>query len=374
MPTPNCVGRRETWVGHRSTMGHRPSLSPPAEAQHVRENLYPRLGELVGKTLVVDAATNYPSEGDVLAGLIFEFDGRAEAVPAGKRQVLLSDSSLNRPQARFTFTKESVAVAVRKLFPAIWLEGCAFPFVKGSCECQGVFLGLEHDLSTALTEGFVTFWVREKLFTKLNGMIQHALNTQALRAGQASKMFGLLNFLGQGIYGRVGRGGLAALADRQQSSDSHLTQELRDCFQVVKAIVAMKPCRQFWVVAPPEAPRQGTGGFLLVWQRGRAQCWEGFVAAQPARLYGLWSSGEKKIAQMELSMVLFALVARPNDFRNRRGVWYLDNTSALMSLIRGRSDSANLSRLSKLIHLCLYAYQTWVYWEWEWVPSKLNCV
>ena len=95
-----------------------------------------------------------------------------------------------------------------------------------------------------------------------------------------------------------------------------------------------------------------------------------FVAANPEKLYQLWVPGDKKIAQLELSMVLFALVARPQEFRHRRGVWYLDNTAALMALIRGRSDNPDLARMSQLIHLCLFVYQCWVYWEW--VPSKSN--
>ena len=55
-----------------------------------------------------------------------------------------------------------------------------------------------------------------------------------------------------------------------------------------------------------------------------------------------------------------------------RSIWYLDNTAALMSLIRGRSDNPDLSKMPQLIHLCLFTYQCWVYWEW--VPSKSNWI
>ena len=56
---------------------------------------------------------------------------------------------------------------------------------------------------------------------------------------------------------------------------------------------------------------------------------EGFVAADPGSLRSLWSPGEKKIAQLEMSMVLFALVSRPDSFRSRHGVWYIDNSAAV---------------------------------------------
>ena len=71
-----------------------------------------------------------------------------------------------------------------------------------------------------------------------------------------------------------------------------------------------------------------------------------------------------------LSMLLYALVARPSWFRHRRGVWWINNTAALMALIRDRSDSPDLSRLAQLIHVGFFCLNTWVYFEW--VPSKSN--
>ena len=143
----------------------------------------------------------------------------------------------------------------------------------------------------------------------------------------------------------------------------------------------VKPFRPFFVIQPEcdrfvaasdaaeDEVAKGTGGFLLLWDTeptGR----EAFVANIGRQFYDSMSPGEHKIAQLELSMVLYALVARPDKFRGRRGVWYIDNVAALMCLIRGRSDSPNLERLSQLIHLALFSLQTWIYWEW--VPSKSN--
>ena len=256
---------------------------------------------------------------------------------------------------------------------------------------KGTFLGLDHDLSCALSEGYVTFWARDRLFSKMEDLIRQAEGgcgiegSNTLRSGLASKMFGLMNFLEQGMYGRVGCGGLAGLAalcDRQGSRDTAITDELRDCFHLIQAVLQLRPERRYWICQPPllrfiaasdaaeEAPLHGTGGFLVVWQHPQGQLREGFVAANPESLYPLWGPGEQKIAQLELSMVLFALVSRPNSFRSRRGVWYIDNTAALMCLIRGRSDNPDLSRLAQLIHLCVFSFQAWVYWEW--IPSKSN--
>ena len=59
--------------------------------------------------------------------------------------------------------------------------------------------------------------------------------------------------------------------------------------------------------------------------------------------------------------VLYALFSRPSTFRGRRGLWFIDNTAALMALIRGRSDNADLEYMSRLIHVTLFALQAWFF-------------
>ena len=119
-----------------------------------------------------------------------------------------------------------------------------------------------------------------------------------------------------------------------------------------------------------EVPRQGTGGFLLGFFNDHAQERLGYVSEIPDLLYQLWSPRKAKIAQLELLQVLIALVTVPERFRGRRGVWYIDNTAALMSLIKGRSASYGLEKMSSLIHLLLVSLRCWIYWEWA--PSKSN--
>ena len=119
-----------------------------------------------------------------------------------------------------------------------------------------------------------------------------------------------------------------------------------------------------------EIPKQGTGGFLLVFFHGPAHERVGFVSEIPDTMYQIWSPGDAKIAQLELLQVLIALVTVPERFRGRRGVWYIDNTAALMSLTKGRSASKDLERMSSLIHLLLLSLKCWIYWEWA--PSKSN--
>ena len=245
----------------------------------------------------------------------------------------------------------------------------------------GTFLGLDFDLSEISADGTVAFWVRSRLQEKVEDMLATAERAGVLPPGVASKLYGVLNFLEQGMYGRVGTGGLQALKARQTEKVVELTGALRQSMEVIRAVLAMRPRRRVEVFpsehcrfvaasdAAEDVPGEGTGGFLLVWRSGLPSR-EAFVAEVSPSVYSLFTPGDHKIAQLELSMVLYALTARPSRFRGARGVWYIDNVAALMCLIRGRSDSPDLERMANLIHVALFALQTWIYWEW--IPSKSN--
>ena len=238
---------------------------------------------------------------------------------------------------------------------------------------KGTFLGLDHDLSGCLTDGVVVFWARERIQSKLADLIQFCRNTQSLPPGIASKIYGIANFFEHG--------GLAAIKERQYSRGTTLTDSIRSCFEVLEAIMSVRPqrtvdvlpafCQRFCVAsdAALETPQQGSGGFLIVWLDAPERR-EAFVANIPAALYSLWTPGDRKIAQLELMMVLYGLLSRPADFRNRRGIWFIDNVAALMCLIRGRSDNPDLERIANMIHIALFSLRCWCFWEW--IPSKSN--
>ena len=104
--------------------------------------------------------------------------------------------------------------------------------------------------------------------------------------------------------------------------------------------------------AAEDTPGKGTGGFLLIW-KDSPEIREAFEAIITPELYRLFTPGIHKIAQLELSMVLFPLLSRPDRFRG--GVFCMDHLAALMALIRGRSDAPDLEHLSRVIHAALFA-------------------
>ena len=259
------------------------------------------------------------------------------------------------------------------------------PFSAEKCQRMqqsGTFLGLDHDFSQIHTQGTIQFWARERIEQKLLHLMKHAEDSSRLQPGVAAKIYGVANFFELGVWGRIGCGGLAPIKRRQQERTSELTEELRRCFDLLRAVIATKPSRtiEIWPHAGPrflaasdaalEIPGQGTGGFLVVWHDGCIQRREAFVSIIPPVVYNLWEPGDTKIAQLELLQVLYALFTRPSTFRGRRGLWFIDNTAALMALIRGRSDNADLEHMTRLIHITLFALQAWFFWEW--IPSKAN--
>ena len=246
---------------------------------------------------------------------------------------------------------------------------------------EGTFLGLDFDFTSSLRSGRVRFFVRERLVSKVLDMVDTTAVADHLPAGQASKLYGVCNFLEQGMYGRVGAGGLAAIRERADLGGGGLTPPICSSLELIRSVVDARPSRVFELFtrelprfvaasdAAEDKPGQGTGGFHLVWLDApevRESCW----AEIGSSLYSLFLAGDFKIAHLELSMVLYGLAARASCFRGRRGYWYIDNVAALMALIRGRSSSPDLERLAHLVHIALFALNASIFWEY--VPSKSN--
>ena len=126
-------------------------------------------------------------------------------------------------------------------------------------------------------KGVVSFWPRDRLVEKFSRFLDDMEAQQKLSPGTASKVYGMANFLEQGIFGRVGCAGLAAIKHRQQEHNSSLTPALQQSLAVLRELLRVKPRREFEVVpqrcdrfvaasdAALEAPRAGTGGFHIIW-------------------------------------------------------------------------------------------------------------
>ena len=66
----------------------------------------------------------------------------------------------------------------------------------------GTFLGLDFDLSEVRTHGRARFWVRERLEQKVLTFMRDARRSGKFTPGQAAKLYGMVNFLEHGLFGR----------------------------------------------------------------------------------------------------------------------------------------------------------------------------
>ena len=65
------------------------------------------------------------------------------------------------------------------------------------------FLGLSHDVSQALSHGLVRFWPRARFVEKIEAMLSEAESGDCLHPGQASKLYGILNFSNKASMARL---------------------------------------------------------------------------------------------------------------------------------------------------------------------------
>ena len=249
---------------------------------------------------------------------------------------------------------------------------------------EGDFLGLLHDVSQA-GKGVVHFWPRESLVAKTFSIINIAREV-GFPPRAASKLYGVANFRETGMYARIGRAGLWAIKDRQKETTFEMTPSLDLSFELLSDLFRLRPQREYllWsrilrraVTASDAAYEDGRGsaGFLSVIDPGRPEETRvGRVIALPKHLaqhlYTVWGVRVTYIAQLELLAVLVALTEMAGSVRRTNSIWFIDNTAALMALVKGSSGSHSLDQMAKIVHLACFAIRSVPYFEW--IESKAN--
>jgi len=244
---------------------------------------------------------------------------------------------------------------------------------------QGVFLGLSHRLDSWFSCGFIRIWIKQTLLDKVAYIIQHCRDNKACGSGVAAKLFGCLNFLDTATYGHILRGGLGALKECIAGNDSPaLPERIEKAFVQIEAVLSRRPERLVLMdnmakppfVAASDAALEGgvgTGGFLID-VLGHSKT--GAYMTMGKEVFDLWQPGDRKIAQLELLMVLDTFLSAAHVMRGRRGVFFIDNIAALMSLVRGSSKNEDLDAMASMIRGLCMELNISVYFEW--VQSKSN--
>ena len=114
----------------------------------------------------------------------------------------------------------------------------------------------------------------------------------------------------------------------------------------------------------------GTGGFLLAMDDASWRTRSGKVVRVQDSWYNGWQQRETYIAQLELAMVLVALLVEAEKFRGRCGVWFIDNIAALHALCNGDSHQEDLNAMAEAIHAITFSHRCSIYYEW--IESEAN--
>ena len=68
----------------------------------------------------------------------------------------------------------------------------------------------------------------------------------------------------------------------------------------------------------------------------------------PQEIDSIWGAHETYIAQLELLVVLAAMVEFASAIHHCKGLWFIGSVAALMELVRGNSDSPSLDVVAQL--------------------------
>ena len=96
----------------------------------------------------------------------------------------------------------------------------------------------------------------------------------------------------------------------------------------------------------------------------------GMEVSVPYQFYRRWGEMKTYISQLELLVVLVAVAACAPYFRGARGMLFVDNTPALMALVKGTSSVASLDEIAHQFHLLNFVLGASHYYEY--VESTAN--
>ena len=175
---------------------------------------------------------------------------------------------------------------------------------------------------------------------------------------EASKLRGLLSWVDRGVTGRALRGALTALSARQywDHPNGHaLTPALYSALEYARLVLEVVPPRliQFRHVQRPhrvlytDASTDGPTGLRVgIWLLGTSTPTLCSSFDVPSEVIDCWRLRSTYIGQGELLAVPVALTVLRHELQGCMLTWYIDNTSAAASAIKGASPDPDSSPLA----------------------------
>ena len=258
------------------------------------------------------------------------------------------------------------------------------PDKDGPMASQRHFLGLLLDLARALSDTSMMIHLKEGLAESLLSDIGSILSSNRCTPAEAAKLRGKLGWASCAMYGRCGRGGQAALVQRQYHDDDHeLSPDLVRSLEFFSALLHVVKPRTL-LLGPHQPPpvviytdaswepedmeKPGLGYVLL--HPDRDKTYGGTASVQPETLHAFLPR-ETQILPLEALAVLQAFVFfTDRNLHGRDVLLFVDNQAVCSSLAKGASSASDVGLLCTVTHL-LWAHLSMRVWV-EWVASDDN--
>lgn len=259
------------------------------------------------------------------------------------------------------------------------------PFAPSKHEAPSehpTFLGVVTDLSRVASHGEISVSVKQSRKDSIRDMAESILQEGCISGSQASKLTGKARWMLCPCFGKIGIAVLQPLYKVGAGTSVPLTTELSESIQAIRVFAVSMPPRVFPVQASPEPPTvvftdaafeagKGTIGVVvkrpghnLAWTACDCPDWvlTAFQTVDRAK--------EQYIGQLELLAAVVAYTTFPDLLAGQHVIHWIDNESAVYSLVKGYCGAADSARVVNIFHsaMCKLGVTPWL----EYVGTEDN--
>jgi len=254
---------------------------------------------------------------------------------------------------------------------------------------SNIFLGVETSFRAFAESGEIRMRVPTEKVAQMAFSVAQALSNREFSTLEAQQLRGKLQFLLSWSFGRLGRAALQPLSDRQHTAGEftaaleaallffqHILKSVPACAILAysKRRVRKRPVL-VWSDAAYEISSDdpGTLGFVIFVPTEPSkdnptpaaddgQFFHASAVASDAVLTRFAPKGQQ-IGQLELLAAVCVYYSAPGLFRDRDVIHWIDNSSAIMGLIKGYSSKPDSARIVHAFYLLMFKLRTRVWFE-----------
>lgn len=256
-------------------------------------------------------------------------------------------------------------------------------------------LGVTVDTSLFVSEGKIVFAPEGAKVTALLNTLRAGRNRGSISPTEASKVFGLCNFVLSSVGGRLGRAACQPLIQRTFRDSSVVWNEaLEAMLSILEAILLPIPppvvldLRRVWgrhlVAATDASYEKREAGMLalgvVLWDPETRSGWFASQVVPQWILDQLCPDAETYIMQLEMLAVVCLYLTLGSRVQGRRVLHGVDNTGVMRTILTGWASTPDMSRLGTMLtaEVARIDGDQWFYWvasnaNIADIPSRPDC-